>query len=52
MKKASFVLAVLFALVFVQVVSADAPAPGGPFSSFSRCKIVSSSAASCFYQLL
>lgn len=49
MKKAAFILAVVFSLVFAQVVSADTPAPGGPFSSSFTVQNLSLSTASCQY---
>ncbi|MGD8634315.1 MAG: hypothetical protein PVF85_12135, partial [Anaerolineales bacterium] len=51
MKKLSFVLAVILSLLLTTVVTADSPAPGGPFSTAFRVQNLETSAASCTYTL-
>jgi hypothetical protein len=48
-RRLSLVLVVILSLVLVQVVSADTPAPGGPFSSSFTVQNQSSSTANCSY---
>lgn len=47
----SIVLVVILSLVLVQAVSADTPAPGGPFSTAFRVQNLASSTASCTFTL-
>jgi hypothetical protein len=51
MKKISLTLVILLSLLAVQVVSADTPAPGGPFSTAFRVQNLEGTAASCTYTL-
>ncbi|MFV2043819.1 MAG: hypothetical protein ACC700_11370 [Anaerolineales bacterium] len=50
-KRLSFVIALIMSLALVQVVSADTPAPGGPFSTAFRVQNLSGTSANCVYTL-
>ncbi len=49
--KLSLVITLVLSLLFVQVVAADTPAPGGPFSSAFRVQNLDVTEASCTYAL-
>lgn len=51
MKKWSIVLVILVSLMMTNVVSADSPAPGGPFSTAFRVQNLETTVASCAYTL-